>query len=61
MSRNHFTLSSSSLRKALKNPFEEFLQHLFHSFPCPIISILVKIDFLVKYGVYLSPFPSNLS
>jgi hypothetical protein len=56
MLRNHFSLSSSSLRKALENPFEEFLQYLFHSFPYPIISILIEIDFLVKYGIYLSLF-----
>jgi hypothetical protein len=56
MLRNHFSLSSSSLRKALKNPFEEFLQYLLHSFPYPIISLLVKIDFLVKYGIYILHF-----
>jgi hypothetical protein len=56
MSRNHFSLSSSSLRKALKNPFKEFLQYLLHSFPYPIISILVEIDFLVKCGIYLPLF-----
>jgi hypothetical protein len=30
MSRNNFSLSSSSLRNVLKNPFVEFLQYLFH-------------------------------
>jgi hypothetical protein len=48
MSRNHFSVSSSSLWKALKNPFKESLQYLLRSFPNPTVSILVEIDFLEK-------------
>jgi hypothetical protein len=53
-------ISSSSLWKALKNPFEECLQNLLHSFPNPIVSILVEIDFLVKYGIYLLHFHQTI-
>jgi hypothetical protein len=50
MSRNQFSLSSRFSWKALENPFKESLQYLSHSFPYWIISNLVKIDFLVKFG-----------
>jgi hypothetical protein len=61
LSRNHHSLSSISLWKALKNPFKESLQYILHFFPNPTIPILVEIDFLVKYEIYLLQKSSNLS
>jgi hypothetical protein len=67
VSSNHLYVKKSiliifkQLMEGFETPFEESLQYLLHSFPNPLVSFLLAIEFLVKNGSYLLRKSSNIS